>query len=124
MKVWISFFAGCLLNTDCNFNSVMVEVNRDQYIEDAFINRLVSSHIWTRLLENRSLNLNTMYGQALALNIAAIQTNLLKSVSIEDKPLEVDTSKKCYFGGLNSHMMDVPSMKCYSSLMRKKEPLH
>lgn len=72
MKVWISFFAGCLLNTDCNFNSVIADVNRDQYIGDAFINRL----IWTRLLENRSLNLNTMYGEAVALNIAAIQTNL------------------------------------------------
>ena len=50
---------------DCDFQAVTATQARDKYIRDTFINGITSNHI--RLLENKSLDLNTAYDQALTL---------------------------------------------------------
>ncbi|XP_064120195.1 uncharacterized protein LOC135224802 [Macrobrachium nipponense] len=59
-----------LLAKDCQFKSVTAEEACDSYVRDAFINGLVSCAIRQRLLENRTLNLNTAYEQARTLEMA------------------------------------------------------
>ena len=48
-----------LLAKECDFQAVDAIENRDDYVRDAFITGLRSSSIRQRLLENRTLNLNT-----------------------------------------------------------------
>ncbi|XP_064106807.1 uncharacterized protein LOC135215786 [Macrobrachium nipponense] len=59
-----------LLAKDCQFKSVTAEEACDSYVRDAFINGLVWCAIHQRLLENRTLNLNTAYEQARTLEMA------------------------------------------------------
>ena len=58
------------LSKSCNFKSVTAVESRDEYIRDAFITGLQSSTIRQRLLENKTLSLNTMFDQARALDSA------------------------------------------------------
>ena len=59
-----------LLAKDCNFKAVTADEYRDDYIRDAFINGLTSPQIRQRLLENRSLDLQTAYEKAHTLEMA------------------------------------------------------
>ena len=52
------------LSKDCNYQFVTAVQNRDNAIRDAFIAGLQSSHIRQRLLENKTLDLETMFDQA------------------------------------------------------------
>ena len=61
------------LAKDCGFQAVTATQARDEYIRDAFINRITSYHIRQRLLENKTLDLNTSYDQALTLEMAPRQ---------------------------------------------------
>ena len=58
------------LAKDCDFQAVTATQARDEYIRDAFINGLTSNYIRQRLLENKTLDLNTAYDQALTLEMA------------------------------------------------------
>jgi transposase InsO family protein len=58
------------LSKDCNFKSVTAAQHREESIRDAFISGLQSSLIRQRLLENKTLDLTTMFDQARALDIA------------------------------------------------------
>lgn len=58
------------LGKDCNLKSVTAEQYREELIRDAFINGLVSPLIRQRLLENKSLDLESAYNQAYSLDLA------------------------------------------------------
>ena len=61
------------LAKDCDFQAVTATQARDEYIRDAFINGITSNHIKQRLLENKTLDLNTAYDQVLTLEMAQRQ---------------------------------------------------
>ncbi len=58
------------LSKDCNFVAVSADKNKSDAIRDAFINGIQSSAIRQRLLENQTLELNTMFDQARSLDSA------------------------------------------------------
>ena len=55
---------------DCNFKSATAVQYRDESIRDAFITGLLSNSIRQRLLENKTLDLKTMFDQARSLESA------------------------------------------------------
>lgn len=59
-----------LLAKDCNFKAVTGAEARDEYVRDAFINGLSSPAIRQRLLENKTLDLQSAYEQAIGLEMA------------------------------------------------------
>lgn len=59
-----------LLAKDCQFEAVTREQHKNGYIRDSFINGLVDKSIRSRLLENRTLELNDAFDQARSLEIA------------------------------------------------------
>ena len=60
------------LSKDCDFKNVSAAQYRDEYVRDSFISGLVSPTIRQRLLENKTLDLQTMVDQARALESAQI----------------------------------------------------
>ncbi|XP_068237219.1 uncharacterized protein [Palaemon carinicauda] len=58
------------LSKDCNFQPVTAEQYRQELVRDAFINGIASVFIRQRLLENKSLNLETAHSQARTLDLA------------------------------------------------------
>ena len=58
------------LSKDCNFKNVTAAQYRDESIRDAFITGLLSNSIRQRLLENKTLDLKTMFDQARSLESA------------------------------------------------------
>lgn len=117
------------LSKDCKFKAVTAEVNRNEYIRDAFIDGLQSPHIRQRLLENMTLSLEEAASQARALELAQQQSqqyilqSTLNAVSgptssirevtqctkgdSENEPVKEATvaalNSKCFFCGLGRH---------------------
>ena len=58
------------LSKECSFKAVSAEVNREEYVRDAFINGLSSREIRVRLLENSTLSLDDTFKQARSLELA------------------------------------------------------
>ena len=58
------------LSKDCQFRDVSANEYREEAVRDAFINGLHDSKIRQRFLENRTLDLETAFGQARALDLA------------------------------------------------------
>ena len=58
------------LSKSCDFAAVSAELNRTEYIRDAFINGLSSNVIRQRLLENNNLTLDQAYQKARTLELA------------------------------------------------------
>ncbi|CAB3981036.1 Retrovirus-related Pol poly from transposon [Paramuricea clavata] len=58
------------LSKDCNFKNMTAAQYCEESIRDAFITGLQSSHIRQRLLENKTLDLKTVFDQACALELA------------------------------------------------------
>ena len=63
-----------ILSKDCNFSDVTAYQYRDEAVRDAFITGLLSTNIRQRLLENKTLNLQTAFDQTRALDTAHIHT--------------------------------------------------
>ena len=59
-----------VLAKDCNFQQVSADKYKEEYIRDAFINGLSSQIVRQRLLENKTLDLKTMFDQARTLELA------------------------------------------------------
>lgn len=119
-----------VLSKDCNFKSVNATQHCEESIRDSFISGLRSPSIRQRLLENKSLDLTSMFDQARALESAQINSELyfkepVKVVSAthehsvkeasevvaESVPLMVAANTKvlkCYFCGSVKH----PRAKC------------
>ena len=71
----------------CNFQAVTAEQNKNQYIRDAFINGLSSSHIRQRLLENiGDLSLEDAFAQARALEQAQSQSSAYENHEVAALP--------------------------------------
>lgn len=122
-----------LLSKECGFKAVTAELNRDEYIRDAFIAGLFESTIRQRLLESYNLTLNDAFSQARSMESALEQSqhyrgsaavnalscnrpNKCKSsapCSHNSKEVDEDTDssgeivaaaqRKCYFCGLSYH---------------------
>ena len=58
------------LSKDCNFEAVSAEKYREEMIRDSFINGISSPLIRQRLLENKTLDLQTAFAQASAFDLA------------------------------------------------------
>ena len=112
------------LAKDCDFQAVTATQARNEYIRDAFINGITSNHIRQRLLENKTLDLNTAYDQALTLEMAQSQlasysqpNSLTASVSTvqteetddcifvcdEQPTVAAISGQKCFFCGNQRH---------------------
>ena len=113
------------LTKDCNFQNVTAAVYRDESVRDAFITGLQSNTIRQRLLENSTLDLDTMFTQARSLDAAQKSSEsytLLgtshfptaaatltppasnsESNSNSDSTLAAVTGAKCYFCGYSKH---------------------
>ena len=59
-----------MMSKECNFKAVTATQHCEEYIRDSFINGLQSPMIRQRLLENKTLDLTTMFDQARALDSA------------------------------------------------------
>ncbi|KAJ8887174.1 hypothetical protein PR048_013389 [Dryococelus australis] len=70
-----------LLDKELKFKAVTADINRDEYIRDAFIDGLQSNHINQRLLENLTLSLEEAFTQARSLGLAQHQSQLYLSPS-------------------------------------------
>ena len=77
------------LAKECDFQAVNAIENRDDYVRDAFITGLRSSSIRQRLLENRTLKLNTAVDQARSLYLA--QKNSESYACMESHTRSYDT---------------------------------
>lgn len=114
-----------LLSKECNFKAVTASQHCEEYVRDSFISGLQSPMIRQRLLENKTLDLTTMYDQARALDSAQrncesysdIPSSRVISASCDkesDGELETATVmaaavvSKCFFCGLRRH----PRSKC------------
>jgi hypothetical protein len=69
------------LSKDCNFQPVTASQHCEESIRDAFINGLQSTLIRQRLLENKTLDLTTMFDQARALDSAQKSSELYSTPS-------------------------------------------
>ena len=117
------------LSKDCNFKNVTAAQYCEESIRDAFISGLQSCLIRQRLLENKTLDLITMFDQARSLESAmkssesyAVPNTLVNAAVPAKSPKSVDgqeantlsaaatetTSPSCYFCGNNRH----PRSKC------------
>ncbi|KAK3878332.1 hypothetical protein Pcinc_016916 [Petrolisthes cinctipes] len=120
-----------VLSKDCNFKAVTAIQHCEEFIRDAFISGLQSPLIRQRLLENKTLDLATMFDQARALESAqkdsesysgnsAVYPRLLSAAQENDDcelkcemkpespPVVSAASAKCYFCGQSRH----PRSKC------------
>ena len=77
------------LSKDCDFKNVSAAQYRDEYVRDSFISGLVSATIRQRLLENKTLDLQTMADQARALESAQIS---MRSFSHDNHQIPVAAS--------------------------------
>ena len=93
----------------CNFQAVTAEQNKNQYVRDAFINGLSSSHIRQRLLENvGDLSLEDAFHQARALEQAQSQSNAYENrtvaaipESLQQQPSKPDSDSLAVTGDNN-----------------------
>ena len=69
------------LSKDCQFREVSANEYREEAVRDAFINGLHDSEIRQRLLENRTLDLETAFGQARAMDLARQNSEFYQSTS-------------------------------------------
>ncbi|XP_041366947.1 uncharacterized protein LOC121381668 [Gigantopelta aegis] len=115
------------LSKDCNLKAVTAEQHRELLLRDSFINGLLSPLIRQRLLENKTLDLQTAYDQAKSLDLAqtnseaytlssgnsaaTITTPPPNSINNEDQHTSEETEhyahaatyKRCYFCGGSVH---------------------
>ena len=71
------------LSKDCNYQSATAVLYREESIRDAFITGLTSGLIRQKLLENKTLDLKTMFDQARSLESAARSS---ESYSVQPPP--------------------------------------
>ena len=103
-----------VLSKECNFKSVSVEQCKEEYIRDTFVSGISSNNIRQRLLENDSLDLQTMVDQARALESAHKSAMSYQSVVSPDYALvQKDeqrsvVGKSCWNCGGPTH----PKIRC------------
>ena len=134
------------LTGDCNFTAVSAEKNQADFVRDAYIRGLSSTHIRQRLLENLTLSLEQAHAQARSLEMAELQARSYLSnqpttsalvdtatVNHPDTTPDHDTtiaaaysknkgsSRKCYFCGFERHQRsECPALQNVCSKCKKK----
>ena len=85
------------LAKDCDLKTVSAEQYKSEMIRDAFINGLQSNHICQRLLENKTLNLQTAIDQAHSLDVAQQSSAMFSQPSIPEviAPMPRREFEKC-----------------------------
>ena len=91
-----------VLNKDCNYKPVTASEHRDQFIRDAFISGLLNNQIRQRLLENKELDLQTVFDQARSIDNALksaeyYQTHTLTSINpheVQEKSVTLREDEK------------------------------
>ena len=115
------------LSKDCKFTDVTAATYKDEAVRDAFITGLQSSYIRQRLLENTTLDLNSMFTQARSLHTAqkssetyvtpdpppfhaaaTTSSHISQSGDDSESVITAVTGAKCYFCGYSRH----PRHKC------------
>lgn len=115
------------LSSDCEFQAVSAETYREESIRDAFIRGLLSSSIRQRLLEQKSLTLQSAVDLARQLDVAQQQSSSYgrdpnfacsidrsqpaaaeHSCADQQNPTAAVTATSCYFCGSSRH----PRSKC------------
>ncbi len=132
-----------LLSKDCNFCQVSAAQYRDEAVRDAFITGLLSGSIRQRLLENKTLDLQTAFDQARALDTAqksseTYNSNLLTSAAATALPEPEEQNKvreetgeryvastsrsgKCFFCGNRPHARSIcPAREAICNKCKKK----
>ena len=135
-----------IMSKDCNFQQATANQYRDEAVRDAFISGLLSNAIRQRLWENKTLNLETAFGQARALDSARkssdsyrpsptpnVATTALSSEEVSSRSevnksaaADVTNEKKCYFCGLKLHprtrcsARDATCSKCHKLAITRK----
>ena len=95
-----------ILSKDCNFSDVTPYQHRDEAVRDAFIIGLLSTNIGQRLLENKTLNLQTAFDQARALDTAQKSSetyNNFSTTASAVKDSSIQQSKQRESISLNAH---------------------
>ena len=130
-----------LLSKDCNFRQVSAIQHREEAIRDAFISGLLSGSIRQRLLENKTLDLQTAFDQARALDTAqktseTYNSNCPASAAVSTSPVpeeynnEDETGEryvaslrtaKCFFRGNRPHSRSIcPGREAVCNKCKKK----
>ena len=129
-----------LLSKDCNFLQVSAIQHRDEAVRDAFISGLLSGSIRQRLLENKTLDLQTAFDQARALDTpqktsetynsnyptstAATASPVLEEHNNEEEERYVASTTraaKCFFCGNRPHSRSVcPAREAICNNCKKK----
>ena len=107
-----------ILSRDYNFKNVDAVAYRDECIRDSFISELASNTIRQRLLENRSNELQIIFNQARALEMAQKNSesysvpppfiNAAPGKTNQHQPYKPGQTEKCYFCANSRH----PQIKC------------
>ena len=102
-----------ILSRDCNFRNIEAAVYRDEYIRDSFISGLISNTIRQRLLENTSSELQVIFNQARALEMAQKNSesysvtppfiNAASGKANQQPSGKQGQTEKCYFCGNSRH---------------------
>ena len=115
------------MSKGCNFKHISAAQYQEEAIRDAFISGLQSSLIRQRILENTTLDLETMFDQAGALDAAQKNSELYSAPSAssvmaavpEPKSTREDStasdfpatsaavSSKCFFCGYSKHPLSL-----------------
>ena len=87
----------------CNFSAVNAEQYKSEMIRDAFINGLVSNSIRQRLLENKTLDLNSAFDQARSLDAAQESSNLYSQQAMPTFSATINESSKLKTSSINEN---------------------
>ena len=120
------------LAKNCDFKAVTSEQYKSEMVRDAFINGLLSNNARQRLLENKTLDLQTAYNTARSLDVPQQSSNVYRqgivpeitapiqskcdggqdginhSAAMNHKPIHKNNGQSCWFCGHNRH----PRRKC------------
>jgi hypothetical protein len=136
-----------LSSKDCNFCQVSAAQHRDEAVRDAFISGLLSGNIRQRLLENKTLDLQTAFDQARALDTAqktseTYNSNPLTSAAATASPepeeqnnvgeetgeryvASTSRSAKCFFCGNRPHARSIcPAREAICNKCKKRGHYH
>ena len=104
------------LSKDCDFQNVTAKEYRQEMVRDSFINGSLSSAIRQRLLENRLLNLDTAFAQAVSLDMAQQHSQVYESNSgshLLATSIKADSETSGKEAELTAAVASAPDKRCF-----------
>ena len=104
------------LSKDCDFQNVTAEEYRQEMVRGSFINGLLSSGIRQRLLENRLLNLDTVFAHAVSLDMAQQHSQIYESNSgshLLATSIKADSGTSGKEAELTAAVASAPDKRCF-----------